>query len=102
MTNKEIFSRGKIIDKFIAVNPDDPDNDYTSCSVEYNNILYEIVVDKNNVVLNPDEDAIVISDNLKDILEAPVEEDNKPLIQFTFDKTDSPDDSDFEFPNYIL
>lgn len=103
MTNKEIFSRGKIIDKFIAVNPDDPDSDYTSCSVEYNNILYEVVVDKHNVVLNPDDDAFIISDNLKNLLETPVDEKaDEPLIKFTFDKTDLSDDSDFEFPNYIL
>jgi hypothetical protein len=103
MTNRDIFSKGKIIDKFIALNPDDPDNDYTSCSVEYNNTLYEVIIDKHNTVLYPDEESIIISNDLKTLLNTPVEEDNdKPLIQFTFDKKDESDDSDFEFPNYIL
>lgn len=102
MKNKDIFSMGKIIDKFIAVNPEDLDNEYTSCLIEYNKKVYEVIINKYNSVLDPDEEAIIVSESLSEIVNEPIIEDDKPLVTFTFDKTDSEDDSDYEFPNFIL
>lgn len=104
MTNRDVFLKGKVIDKFIAVNPDDLYDEYTSCVIEYQTKVYEVIVNKYNDVLNPDDDAILLSNSLKDILdEAQNVEEDKPLVSFNYDKIDSPeDDTDYPFPNFTI
>jgi hypothetical protein len=104
MNNREVFLKGKVIDRFVALNPDDLDDECSSCIIEYQTKVYEVIVNKYNDVLNPDDDVIILSNSLQEMLDEPLDmEEYKPLVSFNYDKVDSKeDDTDYPFPNFTL
>lgn len=80
MTNKFVFDKGKIVENFNYIRPDDPYNDYIGNLIDYGGILYEIVTDLNGTVIYPDDYAVVVANNgVKEIYDHIDYLNSKPL-----------------------
>lgn len=80
MTNKFIFDKGKIIETFNYIFPDDQYNDYIGNLVDYNGKIYEIITDLNGVVLDAESNANIIANNgVKEIYDHIDYLNSKPL-----------------------
>lgn len=79
MTNKFIYSKGRVIENFNYILPDDPYNDYIGNLIDFNNTIYEIVTDLSGNVLNPDDDAIIVSSDIEKIYDHIDYLNSKPL-----------------------
>lgn len=84
MKSKEVFNSGKIVDTFIHINPNDLYNEYVGYFVEYKNAIYEVITDANNILVSPESDARLITDDIGKLYgmeEYDYEEENQPVIQ---------------------
>ena len=93
MTNQYVFDSGKIIDIFNYIHPNDIDGEYIGYLVEFNNSVYEIIKHQRDGILNPDDTAELISDNLDSIYDYIDEINEKPLnIKNNIDESIEHDD----------
>lgn len=84
MKSSELFSSGKIIDTFIHINPNDLENEYFGHYVQYENSVYEIIIDSNNNLVSPDSDARLITDDINKMYEMgsyDYEEEHESVIE---------------------
>lgn len=65
MTNREVYDNGRIIETFNYINQFDPYNNYIGYLIKIDNTVYEIVVNQHNLLVDPDEKAVIfrIEDN---------------------------------------
>lgn len=67
MTAKDLFDSGKIIDTFIHINPDDLNNEYIGHLIQHGNSVYQVITDSNNNLVNPNNDAVMITDDIENL-----------------------------------
>lgn len=104
MTNQEVFEIGKIIETFYYINEFDLENNYIGYLVEFNDIVYQIVTTEHNMILNPDEEAFVFTNNLNDVYSSIDAAMNEP-IDFSFNTVDDINekkDNDFYVDDFVI
>jgi hypothetical protein len=104
MTNQEVFDTGKIIETFHYINQFDLENDYIGYLVQFNDIVYQLVATEHNILLNPNEEAILFTDNL-DAVYSSIEAAMSEPIDFSFNTVDDINekkDDDFYADDFVI
>lgn len=93
MTNREVYDMGRIVETFNYINQFDPYNNYIGYLVKVDNTIYEIVVNQHNMLVDPDEKAVIFrvedTQNEKRLIEtmkisAPFNQDQNMDDMFSF------------------
>ena len=63
MTNKFVFDKGRVVETFNYIFPDDQYNEYIGNLVEYNGTIYEIITYLNGVVGDAEGNPNIIANN---------------------------------------
>ncbi len=79
MNNDYIFRNGKMIETFNFINHNDLNNDYIGHLIEYKNTVYQVVTDGKNKLIDPNEPAEIVSENINYIYDYMDELENSPI-----------------------
>jgi hypothetical protein len=60
----EVYERGKNLGSFNYMDDSDFDDSYMGYFIEYNNMVYQIIVTRHNVIVNPESQAIPFAPSL--------------------------------------
>ena len=63
MTNKFVFDKGRVVETFNYIFPDDQYNEYIGNLVDYNGTIYEIITYLNGVVVDAEGNPNIIANN---------------------------------------
>lgn len=93
MTNMEVFDRGRIVETFNYMDEYDFENTYIGYLIQVNDIVYQVIATQHNLILNPEEEAIVFTTELNTIysdieksMQEPIRIETKLVNEDEFDK----------------
>lgn len=79
MTNMEIYDLGKNLGSFNYMDSDSLDEKYIGYLIEYQNMVYQIITNQNNVLVNPEDDAIPFAPSLDHVKNELRKKINEPI-----------------------
>lgn len=59
MTNQEVYDIGRRIESFNYINPYDLDNVYIGYLIQVDSIIYQVIVNQHNMIIDPNEEATI-------------------------------------------
>jgi hypothetical protein len=92
MTNQEVYDIGRRLESFNYINQFDLDNVYIGYLIQIENTVYQVIVNQHNVIINPDEQAVIFrmvgSDSGKSLVNGvnssfPFPDENREFIDDT-------------------
>lgn len=93
MTNMEVFDKGKIVETFNYMDDYDFENIHIGYLIQVNDTVYQVIATQHNLLLNPEEEAIVFTTQLNDMysdiqrsMQEPIKIETKMVDENEFDK----------------
>lgn len=104
MTNMEVFDKGKILETFNYMDDYDFENIHIGYLIQVNDTVYQVIATQHNLLLNPEEEAIVFTTQLNDMysdieksMQEPIKIETKMVDENEFDKK-----SDIEIDDDVI
>jgi len=104
MTNMEVFDKGKIVETFNYMDDYDFENIHIGYLIQVNDTVYQVIATQHNLLLNPEEEAIVFTTQLNDMysdiqrsMQEPIKIETKMVDENEFDKK-----SDIEIDDDVI
>lgn len=100
----EVFDNGKIIEIFNYMDEYNFENTYIGYLIQIEDTVYQVIATQHNLLLNPEEEAIVFTTQLNDMysdikksMQEPIKIETKLVDENEFDKK-----SDIEVDDYVI
>lgn len=89
----EVFDKGKIVETFNYMDDYDFENIHIGYLIQVNDTVYQVIATQHNLLLNPEEEAIVFTTQLNDMysdieksMQEPIKIETKMVDENEFDK----------------
>lgn len=100
----EVFDKGKIVETFNYMDDYDFENIHIGYLIQVNDTVYQVIATQHNLLLNPEEEAIVFTTQLNDMysdiqrsMQEPIKIETKMVDENEFDKK-----SDIEIDDDVI
>lgn len=100
----EVFDKGKILETFNYMDDYDFENIHIGYLIQVNDTVYQVIATQHNLLLNPEEEAIVFTTQLNDMysdiqrsMQEPIKIETKMVDENEFDKK-----SDIEIDDDVI